>query len=380
MSGPTYDAIIIGAGLMGASTAAALATAGKSVVVLDAQERGHELGSSHGYSRVTRTLSSEAKVFPETAAASLNTMHEMEKRPGVGPIVKPMPALFFVKSDSPGHAALVRDLKSRRSDVVQWTDPEMVQPYGLILSPGEVALIDNQAAVFNPSKVLNCLYEDIEKAGSEIRFGCRVVRWSTNDDEAMVTTTDHSVVHGRQLVIATGGWTPEVANSGSLENDFAERLCKEMILLRVPVFYFDCPLDLSDAISLTVLDDGAIDMYAMPEFQPDGRKLLKMGFHTGDKVSHPSEVDGSVSEDEKSAASDCLQKRFHKHLRFFKHAVCLYAMKENDRPFVGRLPGTRNVYLSTYGGGNCAKHAPALGDTLSSLMRAESILEEFRPD
>jgi len=95
MNEQTYDAIVVGAGLMGASVAAA-------------HEPGHELGSSHGHSRVTRKLSSEARVFPETAEASLRIMLEMEKRPGVGEIVRKMPAVFIMKKGSPGHIAMRR--------------------------------------------------------------------------------------------------------------------------------------------------------------------------------------------------------------------------------------------------------------------------------
>jgi hypothetical protein len=50
---------------------------------------------------------------------------------------------------------------------------------------------------------------------------------------------------------------------------------------------------------------------------------------------------------------------------------------------VGRVPGTKNVFISSYGGGNCAKHAIALGAALSDLMCdpecAPSTLQEFDP-
>jgi len=379
MNEQTYDAIVVGAGLMGASVAAALVKSGRSVLLLDAHERGHELGSSHGYSRVTRRLSSEARVFPETAEASLRSMLEMEKRPGVGEIVRKMPAVFVMKAGSPGHIELLEELASRGSKAEEWSAESISPEYGFKLGSGEIALIDREAAVFDPSKVLSCLYDDIRKSGAPPRFNCEVINWSVNEDSVTVTVRDRSVFRGKDLVLATGAWTPEVAKSGDLADEITEVLREAMVLVRVPVFYFPYPENMRDAIWITLFEnDGKIDMYAMPEVRPDGAKLLKVGFHRGDdSVVGPNDVDREVSDVEKLRARDYVEARLGRKLNPPEATICLYAMRRNDRPFVGRLPGTRNVYVSTYGGGNCAKHAIALGHALFCRETPPSFLDEF---
>ena len=49
-----HDVVVIGAGAMGSSAACALARAGREVVVVEQHQLGHELGGSHGGSRLFR--------------------------------------------------------------------------------------------------------------------------------------------------------------------------------------------------------------------------------------------------------------------------------------------------------------------------------------
>ena len=51
-----YDAIVVGAGVMGSATAYYLAKTGASTLVLEQFSREHTFGSSHGDSRIIRLI------------------------------------------------------------------------------------------------------------------------------------------------------------------------------------------------------------------------------------------------------------------------------------------------------------------------------------
>ena len=54
MSVSSFDAIVVGAGVMGSAAAWRLTARGRSVLVLEQFGRGHTHGSSHGGSRIFR--------------------------------------------------------------------------------------------------------------------------------------------------------------------------------------------------------------------------------------------------------------------------------------------------------------------------------------
>jgi glycine/D-amino acid oxidase-like deaminating enzyme len=180
---------------------------------------------------------------------------------------------------------------------------------------------------------------------------------------------DHPILRASQLVIATGGWTARIAGSGNLTEDVAQALAGSMLLQRIPVYYFDYPAGMKDVIPVTFTKEGRVDMYAMPERRPGGGTLLKVGFHSGRVYTDPDSVPRDVEDSEKKEARKCMEDRLARRLSDPVAEVCLYAMTKEDIPLVGPVPGTRNTFVSTYGGGNCAKHAIALGKALSDLMQ-----------
>jgi glycine/D-amino acid oxidase-like deaminating enzyme len=279
------DAIVIGAGLMGASVASALVKRGKRVIVLDAHNRGYKGGSSHGDSRITRTLNSEAGAFPKLAAESREAMRVLETTPGE--IIRPMPAVFIMKAGSDAHRDALEQLQSRNQHAEQLGAIGVEAKYGLKLRSDEIALVDSEAAVFNPRLVLERLDALIEEGGEPVRFDCDVIAWSSEDKGVSVTTRDGGALRADQLVIATGGWTPGVMQMGEVDTELAP--LPAMFVFPIPLFYFEYPRN-PDVIPVTLLDDGKVEMYAMPEGS-GAQKMLKVGFHQGrNPVSSPAEV------------------------------------------------------------------------------------------
>ena len=76
-----YDAIVIGAGIMGSATAYYLAKAGASTLVLEQFSRGHTFGSSHGDNRIIRLIY-EKQFYTELMKYAYAEWRELEKVSG----------------------------------------------------------------------------------------------------------------------------------------------------------------------------------------------------------------------------------------------------------------------------------------------------------
>jgi len=79
----TYDAIVLGLGAMGSAATYQLARRGAKVLGIDQFAPPHELGSSHGETRITRIACGEGPEYAAFARRSHEIWRELEAELGV---------------------------------------------------------------------------------------------------------------------------------------------------------------------------------------------------------------------------------------------------------------------------------------------------------
>src|SRR6516162_8748219 len=79
---PSFDAAIIGLGVMGSAALAALARRGRRVVGIDRYVPGHDRGSSHGATRVIRLGYFEHPTYVPLLRAAYPLWRDLEARSG----------------------------------------------------------------------------------------------------------------------------------------------------------------------------------------------------------------------------------------------------------------------------------------------------------
>src|SRR5499427_8430612 len=79
----TYDAIVLGLGAMGSAATYQLARRGAKVLSIDQYAPPHELGSSHGETRITRIACGEGPEYAAFARRSHEIWRELEAELGV---------------------------------------------------------------------------------------------------------------------------------------------------------------------------------------------------------------------------------------------------------------------------------------------------------
>ena len=386
-----YDAIVVGGGLLGAATAYALSRNKKnSVLLIEAREKGHADGSSHGHSRIIRTVASESAQFGAMAKESFERMQELNRPDRF--VAGPVDALFMSFTESPAF----KTLAAQNSEPVLGAD-EIFERWGIHLPRSGVGTVDKLSGILDPATLLDIFYEEVGDAN--IRWRIPVNSWHADSAGVTVTTTDAETYRAAKLVLAAGAWLPSLLANGTVD-DYVRTRLSGVRVERIPLFYFDYPAGMPPVIPVTLLQNGHPDMYAMPEFDgpvasptTDGPRYLKVGFHKGTAADSPENVDRTIHPDEKRHALNYMKENLGLDLTLDHTGVCLYAMppdlresKEtesyNELPLLGDLPGTPSVLLAAYGAGICAKHALVIGEEICSLVNQRQPrfdLMEFDP-
>ena len=289
-----------------------------------------------------------------------------------GEIIRPMPAIFLMRKESATHYSL-REFMRRAKQNIEEIELDEMRELGIDVNSEMVGIVDRQAATFNPRKVLDKLYATIIFDKGTIKFENPVTAWERDKEQINVETKNSNHFNAKALVIAAGAWTPGILEKGSKKPDIIQLLNEKTYVRRVPLYYFDYPKKMRNIILIILSEQGRY-MYSMPEIRPDGRKFIKVGFHESHKIDRLEAIDRQVSDAEKEAATNYMEKLIGKKILLRETSICLYDMtKDKELPFIDRLPDTSNVYIAFAGGGICAKHAIALGEALSNIIEGKPI-------
>lgn len=202
----TYDAIVVGVGGMGSAALYHLARRGLRVLGIEQFDVPHELGSSHGESRIIRLAYAED--------------------PGYVPLLRRAYALWRVLEAGAGEKLLIitggvdagtedsatvrgslasceqHDLPHERLDAAELTR----RFPGYRLPDDMVAVYQPDAGFLNPERCVIAHAAAARKSGAELRTRERVLRWQANDIGVEVGT-EQGTYRAKKLVVSAGPWS-----------------------------------------------------------------------------------------------------------------------------------------------------------------------------
>src|ERR1044072_1447347 len=197
----TYDVAIAGLGGIGSAIAAQGATRGASVIGIEQFGPAHDLGSSHGKSRMIRTAYFEDPAYVPLVLRAYELWRELERATGedllritgvlsVGPessdIIRGA-RRAAAEHDLPVELLSQQDVRTRYPTLELWKD--------------EVALLENDAGVLDPDRAVCAHLKFSEASGAEIRFGGAMESWHATDHGFEIRLADGTQILARKLAL-----------------------------------------------------------------------------------------------------------------------------------------------------------------------------------
>ena len=354
-----YDVIVIGVGAMGSSACRELAMRGRRVLGLEQHDIPHDLGSSHGDSRLIRFCYYE---HPDYVPLLRRTYELWEERNAAGtPVFIETGGLYMGTEDDELisgslESARTHDLPHERLDRGQLADryPQFTVP------DDHVAIYEPRGGLLRPEASVSGAVVEALANGAVLHGRERVTGWEAGDGGVEVRT-DRDRYTADRLVLAGGAWAPELL-AGRVELQVSRQVLAWVWPSRPERF------------ALGVLPiwgvgrgGGTLD-YGFP-LLPGGRPGFKLALHERGSTADPNALDRSFRDEDRATIERILAEDFgEENAPILSVGVCMYTNTSDGHFLLDAHPAHDNVIVAAGFSGHGFKFAPVVGEIIADLV------------
>lgn len=366
-----YDVAVIGLGAAGSHALLSLARRGLRVVGLDRFAPPHNLGSSHGRSRIIRQAYYESPAYVPLVQLAWERWLALEQDAGRALLQQTGGLMLGAATgelvQGAAASAAQHDLPHEHLDRRALTArfPDFVAP------EGTVGLLEPMAGILDPEACITAALDLAARAGAEIRFRAPVRDLQPQRDHVRVLPAAGPPLEAGKVVLAAGTGMPGfLADVLPLEVE------------RQAMFWF-APRSAGwraehQPVFIWEWEPGRI-FYGLPD-QGHGVKVAR---HHEGKPGTPAESEQPVTPEEEALVT-LLVRRYLPTLgdRPIASAVCHYTNTADRHFVIGPHPAHERIILCSACSGHGFKFASALGGVVADLIgegRSDFDLEPFRP-
>jgi sarcosine oxidase len=339
------DAIVVGAGVMGAATAWRLSRAGRSVVLLEQFEVGHDRGSSHGAVRVFR-FSYDEVPYVLMAMEALPLWRELEETSGqsiltvIGGLDYGPAALLEAHTRALGAAGAQFELLTGRDVMARFPSVSLPAAASVLYQP--------DAGIVAADRAVRSMVDLARGAGATLQERGRVLSLRPVGEEVEASTAQESF-RASVAVVTAGAWSRSLLSGAGID--------LPVIPTRETVGFFPSSSG-TDFPVLVEWTEGPL--YALPS--PD--QGLKTGWHHSGQETDPDQH-GTVETRVIERMSSWVRERFPGAVPEHDHAEsCLYTNTTDER-FILERHG--RIVVGSACSGHGFKFAPLIGERLARL-------------
>jgi sarcosine oxidase len=353
----TYDAIVLGAGAMGSAAAYHLAKVGQRVLLLEQFEIDHQKGSSYGFSRITRYAYEHPSyvhlmksVFPAWSALEAEAGEILYTRTG---------GLDFGRPTQSSLKNIMNSLDAEKIPYEIWTAAEAMKNFRQFrFEPDMLIIYQADSGILSASKCVRAHIRLAEQYGADIRANTPITTITPQADGVEVKTATDTYTAAK-LVITAGSWAKSVLATLGLDLPLIPLQCQEIY------FETDHPANYEPSRFPTfighMLDIYDRAPYGIANHQDSG---LKVGFHGGKPIEHPSQIDYTPDPDE-TKRTMAFTERFLPGVQAARSSrVCLYTVTPDEDFVIDKHPEFPHIVFA----GGCSGHGFKFSTLIGSIL------------
>lgn len=371
-----YDAIVIGLGGMGTASAFHLARRGRRVLGLEQHDLLHELGSSHGLTRIIRLAYHEHPSYVPLLRRSYDLWHELEEiaaerllittgclegGPEDGPTFRG--ALEAAELHDLPHEVLTADEVRRRYPAYSGFEPSthlVWQPDGGFLMSERTIVAHVNAAISH---------------GADLRFREAVLSWQATGEGGVLVATEHGAYEADRLVITAGAWArrlvPQLEDLAVPERQVVGWLQPTRPELFVP-----------DRFPVFVVDVEEGTYYGFPIHDMPGFKFAR--YHHLREPIDPDDPDRTAGPDDEAVLRTFATRYFPDGAGpTVMMKACIFTNSPDEHFIIDRLPESPQVSVAAGFSGHGYKFCSVIGEIMADLAirgQTDHDIDLFRLD
>ncbi len=353
-----YDTIVVGLGGMGSATLYQLAKRGRRVLGIEQFDIAHDMGSSHGVTRILRLAYHEHPSYVPLVRRALDLWRDLERKSGER-VLHVTGTLDAAAPDNPGFSGALHSCEEHELPHEVLTGAEVTRRFPGYRLPAEtMAVFQRDGGFLLPERCIASFTELAQRLGAAVHTNERTLTWQPTGNGVRVRT-ERGEYESDTLVITAGAWVSKL-----LPSLRTAALPERQVLIwmdprrpelftpgRFPVF------------SLTIED---AHYYGTPVFGVPGFKL-------GRSRHLREQVDPDTIDRQPNARDEAILRELAE--QYFPDAagptcdmkVCMFTNSPDGHFIVDRLPDAPEVVVAAGFSGHGFKFASVIGEVLADL-------------
>lgn len=358
-----YDAIVIGVGGMGSATLYQLARRGLNVLGIEQFDIPHEMGSSHGLTRIIRLAYYEDPSYVPLLRRTYALWRQIEQETG-DRVLHITGSMDLGTEDSMVFAGSLQSCEEHDLEHEVLNSKEITARFPGYRFPSDImAVYQPQGGIVIPEAAIEAHAKAAQAHGAAVHTNERVQSWDTTPGGGVTVKTDKGEYSADKLVLCGGAWAYKLLPR--LENTAVpERQVLIWLETKQPEWFTPEHFPVWNAL----VEEGRY--YGFPEFNPSGKTPgMKYGrWHHREEIVDPDTVDRNVYDEDEKLLRQFGERYFPDGAgRTLDMKVCMFTNTADEHFVIDTLPEAPQVSVAAGFSGHGYKMCSVIGEVMADL-------------